>query len=129
MKRLDTALLLVIGFAIWLLGTVYYAWRGASIFESSKARYWIAFIASPLLSAILCFAILRWRHIASANWAPAMLLLALPGMVGEVVVLSNFSTFLPKMHAASGARYGAFLFAAYALVLAVAEAVTLAATP
>jgi Family of unknown function (DUF5367) len=129
MKRLDIALLLFIGFAIWLVGTLYYGWRGAAIFETSRTRYWIAFIVSPLFSAILCLGILRWRHIAPRNWAPAMLLLALPGMVGEVIVLSNFSTFMPRMHAASRSRYGAFLFAAYALVLGVAEAVTLAATP
>jgi Family of unknown function (DUF5367) len=129
MKRLDIALLLFIGFAIWLVGTVYYGWRGAAIFETTRTRYWIAFIVSPLFSAILCFGILRWRHIAPANWVPAMLLLALPGMAGEVIVLANFSTFLPRMHATSAGRYGAFLFATYALVLAIAEAVTLAATP
>ena len=129
MKRIDSALLLFNGFAIWLVGTVYYAWRGAAIFETTRTRYRIAFILSPLLSGILCIGILRWRRIAPANWAPAMLLLALPGMAGEVIVLANFSTFLPKMHATSGGRYGAFLFAAYALVLVVAEAVTLAATP
>ena len=58
-----------------------------------------------------------------------MLLLAIPGMIGEAVVLSNLSTFMPKLHEASGGRYGAFLFAAYALVLGVAEVVTLRATP
>jgi len=44
-----------------------------------------------------------------------MLLLAIPGMIGEAVVLSNLSTFMPKLHAVSGSKYGAFLFAAYAL--------------
>jgi Family of unknown function (DUF5367) len=58
-----------------------------------------------------------------------MLLLALPGMAGEALVLSNLSTFMPKIHAASGGRYGAFLFATYALVLGAAEFVTLRATP
>ena len=58
-----------------------------------------------------------------------MLLLALPGMVGEAIVLSSLSTFLPKLHASSGGRYGALLFATYAVVLGMAEAVTLRATP
>jgi hypothetical protein len=57
-----------------------------------------------------------------------MLLLAIPGMIGEAIVLSNLS-FMPKLHETSGGRYGAFLFAAYALVLASAEVVTLRATP
>ena len=58
-----------------------------------------------------------------------MLLLAIPGMIGEALVLSNLSTFMPKLHATSGGRYGAFLFAMYALVLGMAEVVTLRATP
>jgi hypothetical protein len=36
---------------------------------------------------------------------------------------------LPKLHATSGGRYAAFLFATYALVLEVAEVVTLSAKP
>jgi hypothetical protein len=58
-----------------------------------------------------------------------MLLVAIPGMIGEAVVLSNLETFMPKLHVASGGRYGAFLFATYALVLGIAEVVTLRATP
>jgi len=57
-----------------------------------------------------------------------MLLLAIPGMIGEAVVLSNLSRFMPKLHAASGGKYGAFLFATYGLVLGVAEVITLKAT-
>ena len=57
-----------------------------------------------------------------------MLLLAIPGMIGEAVVLSNLSTFMPKLHVTSGGRYGAFLFASYALVLGIAKVVTLRAS-
>jgi hypothetical protein len=56
-----------------------------------------------------------------------MLLLAIPGMIGEALVLANLPTFMPKLRAASGGRYGAFLFATYAVVLGVAEIVTLRA--
>jgi hypothetical protein len=57
-----------------------------------------------------------------------MLLLAIPGMIGEAVVLSNLSSFMPKLHRASGGKYGAFLFTTYALVLGVAEVIALRAT-
>jgi hypothetical protein len=93
--------------------------------EASSLRYWIAFALSPLVSAILCIGILRWRQIPAAHWTSAMLLLALPGMLGEAAVLSNLSTFMPRLHATSGGKYGAFLFVTYALVLGVAEFVTL----
>jgi hypothetical protein len=128
MKSQDIALLLALGLVIWVVGTIYYADRGPAIFETTSRRYWLAFALSPILSAILCVAILRWRHIAPEHWSSAMLLLAIPGMIGEAVVLSNLSIFMPKLHPASAGRYGAFLFITYALVLGVAQVVTLRAT-
>ena len=129
MKTGDAALLFVLGLIIWIVGTIYYANYGPVILETTTLRYWSAFALSPIVSAGLCVAILRWRHIAPAYWPSAMLLLAIPGMIGESVVLSNLSRFMPKLHATSGGRYGAFLFATYALVLGVAEVVALRATP
>jgi hypothetical protein len=127
MKTQDAALLFVVGLLIWILGTIYYASRGVAILETTSARYWASFVLSPIVSAAICIAILRWRRVGPAHWASAMLLLAIPGMIGEAVVLSHLATFMPRLQAASGGRYGAFLFATYALVLGVAEVVTLRA--
>jgi hypothetical protein len=127
MNHKDIVMLLILGLAIWIAGSIYYAYRGPAVLETTPRRYWIAFAISPLFSAALCIAILRWRNIPSASWASAMLLLAIPGMLGEALVLSHLGTFMPRLHAASGGKYGAFLFATYALVLGIAEAVTLAA--
>lgn len=127
MKTQDVALLSGLGLAIWIAGTCHYAASGAAILETTAGRYWRAFALSPIVSAAICIAILKWRHIAPASWAQAMLLLAIPGMIGEAVVLSQLSTFMPRLQAASGGKYGAFLFATYALVLGIAEIVTLRA--
>ena len=127
MKTQNCIVLFVLGLVIWVLGTVYYAYRGPLVLETTSTRYWISFCISPLVSAILCIAILKWRQVAAIEWVSGMLLLAVPGMIGEAVVLSHLSTFMPRIHAASGGRYGAFLFATYAVVLGVAEAVTLGA--
>src|SRR5277367_3162681 len=78
-KGQDVALLLALGLIIWLAGTIYYANQGRAILETTSLRYWTAFALSPIVSAVLCIAILRWRHIATANWTSAMLLLAIPG--------------------------------------------------
>jgi len=129
MERKDVISLLAIGLAIWIVGTVYYAATGATVLETTAARFWSAFILSPISSAALCIAILRRRCVPSEHWAPAMLLLAIPGMIGEAMVLCNFPTFMPKLHAASAGGYGAFLFVTYAFVLSVAVAVTLGAMP
>jgi hypothetical protein len=40
-----------------------------------------------------------------------MLLIAFPGMVGEIVLLWNFSSLMPRMRVATAGRYAAFLFA------------------
>jgi hypothetical protein len=127
MKVQDAALLFGLGMAIWIAGTLYYAAHGTAILETTSTRYWRSFLLSPIVSAALCIAVLKWRAIAPSSWAPAMLMLAIPGMIGEAVVLSHLGTFMPRLQEASGGKYGAFLFATYALVLGVAEIVTLRA--
>jgi hypothetical protein len=129
MKGQDVLTLLVLGALIWIAGTIHYARTGAAVLETTPLRFWSGFVASPLISAALCLLILRWRHIPAAKWSSAILLLAIPGMIGEAIVLLNLSVFMPKIHQTSGGKYGAFLFATYALVLGMAEIVTLMANP
>jgi Family of unknown function (DUF5367) len=127
MTSRNCALLLLIGAVLWTAGTIYYRLRGAAVLETSDLRYWINFLLSPLLGAIVCILVLRALHLPASTWAAAGLLLALPGMVGEAVLLANFPALMPGLQASSGAKYAAFLFAAYALFLGVAESVTLRA--
>jgi uncharacterized membrane protein YdjX (TVP38/TMEM64 family) len=119
--------LFVLGLLIWMLGSVYYAYVGPQVLETTKLHYWISFWLSPVVSTILVVVILRVFHVAPRNWALAALLIAIPGMIGEAVVLSHLSTFMPRIQESSGGRYGAFLFATYAVVLGIAECVTLKA--
>jgi hypothetical protein len=128
MKIQQCMMLLALGLVLWILGTIYYAYAGHRVLETTPARYWVSFAISPIISTAFCIFILRWRHIPPSNWAVAILLLAIPGMVGEAVVLSNLGTLMPRIQEASGGRYGAFLFATYAVVLGIAEFVTLRST-
>jgi ABC-type iron transport system FetAB permease component len=121
-------ILFVLGLLIWILGSVYYAYRGSQVLETTQLNYWLSFWISPLLSATLVVVIFRLLHVAPSNWASAALLIAIPGMIGEAIVLSHLSTFMPRIQESSGGRYGAFLFATYAVVLGIAEFVTLKAT-
>jgi Family of unknown function (DUF5367) len=125
MEWQECILLLSLGLVIWILGTIYFAYAGHGVLETTPAQYWVSFAISPVISGALCILILRWRHTAPSNWAVAMLLLAIPGMIGEAVVLSNLGTFMPRIQEASGGRYGALLFATYAVVLSIAEFATL----
>jgi hypothetical protein len=54
-------------------------YRGPSILETTKLRYWIGFFLSAAGSAVLCVAILKARHVPPGGWASGMLLLAIPG--------------------------------------------------
>jgi hypothetical protein len=129
MSLQNRIMLFAIGLIIWIVGSIYYAYRGPLVLETTKLHYWVSFIVSPILSAILVVVILKFFRIAPSDWASAALLLAIPGMVGEAIVLSHLSTFMPRIQESSGGRYGAFLFATYALVLGIAEFITLEATP
>jgi Family of unknown function (DUF5367) len=129
MRGREMVLLLGFGVIFWVAGTLWYEWCGPQVFDTTPARYWINFILTPIVTAAICILILRWRHIVASQWAIAMLLIAIPGMIGEAALLSHFSAWMPRMRETSAGRYGAFLFAAYALVLGVAEIVALRAAP
>jgi hypothetical protein len=127
MKPFDKLLFPLLGIVFWVAGTVLYEFRGHHVFESSSQRYWINFIATPIVTTVACILILKWRHIPASEWALASLLIALPGMFGEAALLSRFAAFMPRMRPETAGKYGAFLFATYALFLTIAEIVAICA--
>jgi Family of unknown function (DUF5367) len=127
MKPVDKLLFPLLGLALWVAGTILYEFRGHHVFEGSDQRYWINFVLTPVVTAAICILILKWRHIPHMDWASAALLIALPGMFGEAALLSRFAVFMPRMRPETAGRYGAFLFATYALFLTIAEMVTVLA--
>jgi hypothetical protein len=127
MKAQECLLLFAAGVVFWIGGTLWFQARGAPIFESTALRFWINFAVTPVATTAVCIGVLLWRRIPAHTWASAGLLLAIPGMVGEAILLSHFAQMMPRMQPVTAGRYGAFLFATYALFLAIAEAVTLRA--
>ena len=125
MRTREILILLVFGIVFWVAGTLWFERTGPRVFETTAIRYWSNFAITPVVSTVGCILILRWRHIPASWWTTAILLIALPGMFGEAIQLSNFSRLMPRMHEASTGKYGAFLFATYALVIGIAEIVTL----
>jgi hypothetical protein len=126
-KIRDSVLLLVFGIVFWIAGTIWYEMRGARVFETTSLRYAVNFALTPVLTAAVCVTILRWLRIPALAWASAALLIAIPGMIGEAILLSRFAALMPGMQPASAGRYGGFLFATYALFLGIAETVALRA--
>ncbi|MGD0211599.1 MAG: DUF5367 family protein [Terriglobales bacterium] len=127
MRMHDNLLFTTFGAAFWILGTIWYELRGHHVFETTSQRYWINFVLTPVLTAVICILLLRWRHVPAAEWPAAALLIALPGMFGEAVLLSRFASLMPRMHPETAGKYGAFLFASYALFLTIAEIIAVRA--
>jgi hypothetical protein len=125
----EIALLIVFGLVFWIVGTLYYERFGTLVFETTSRRYWLNFVLTPIVTSAVCVLILRWMEVPASLWASATLLIAIPGMLGEAVLLSHFSALMPRMQETSAGKYGAFLFATYALVLSIAEIVTLRPSP
>ncbi len=96
MKASQVWILLLAGVAVWLIGTVYFALRGPSILETTALRYGAVFMVTPLCSVLLCVGIMCRMGIPPEMWPQAMLLIALPGMVGEAAVLSRLSAWMPR---------------------------------
>jgi len=128
MRMHDKLLFLLFGVAFWVIGTILYGLRGPHVFESTSQRYWINFMLTPVFTAAVCVVLLWWRHVPAAEWGSASLLIALPGMFGEAAILSRFATLMPRMRLETAGKYGAFLFASYAVFLTIAEIVTVRAS-
>lgn len=90
------------GAAFWIVGTIWYEFRGPPVFETSSLRFWINFVITPIVSAVVCVVLLKWCEVPAAEWSSAALLIALPGMFGEAVLLSGFS----HIHAPDAPRDG-----------------------
>jgi len=107
MTTKSAVVMALFGGAFWIGGTVLYRIRGAGIFETTSLRYWLNFVITPTATTLLCVGIFRWMGVPSAEWASAALLIALPGMIVEAMLLSNFAKWMPKMQATSaGSKRG-----------------------
>lgn len=120
MSRKDRIILLSLGLMIWLIGTLLYRIAGSYFFESSTVGYWLNVIVTGILCSAVGMGLMKWRRIDTEYWLYGAICLALPGMLGEVLVLSTFSEVMVNMHPETAGRYGAFLFAGYSCLISCA---------
>lgn len=126
MTTREQVLLLAAGLLMWAVGTLYFGQRGQALLATA-GRFWTAAILTAMASAAGCLALLYWRQVPPRDWAAAALLLAIPGLFGEVAALSFAKSLLPRLETTSMGRYAALLFLAYGVVLSLAEIVSLRA--
>jgi hypothetical protein len=117
MSRKDGIILFSLGVIIWAIGTFVYRLAGSYFFESSTVGYWLNVIVTGALYSAIGIGLMKWCRIESQYWLHGAMCLALPGMLGEVLVLSTFSELMVNMQPETAGRYGAFLFGGYSSLI------------
>ncbi|BAZ09406.1 hypothetical protein NIES4071_12140 [Calothrix sp. NIES-4071] len=117
MKRKDGIILASLGLVIWAIGTFVYSVIGSYFFEASTVGYWGNMVVTAVLYCGIGWGLIKWRRIKSEDALQAAICLALPGMLGEVLVLSTFSQLMVDMQPETAGRYGAFLFGGYSCLI------------
>ncbi|MDJ0534471.1 MAG: DUF5367 family protein [Xenococcaceae cyanobacterium MO_207.B15] len=109
--------LLLFGFFIWVVGTVVYRMVGSYLFEASVTEYWLNVIVTGILYSALCLGLMKWHNLEQKDWLQGAICLALPGMLGEIPILSSFSELMSNMQPETAGRYAAFLFGGYGALI------------
>lgn len=120
MKAQDRIILVSLGFAIWLAGTLLYRFAGQYFFEGSVAEYWLNVIATGILVSAMFSGLMKWRRIEPKDWLQGAICIALPGMLGEIAILYGFSELMISMQPETAGRYAAFLFGGYSFLISFA---------
>ncbi|MBD2103942.1 DUF5367 domain-containing protein [Leptolyngbya sp. FACHB-261] len=109
--------LVLIGFVIWVAATLVFRIAGSYFFERSATEYWINVIGTGALYAAVSVGLMKWWRIEPKNWLQGAICIALPGMLGEIPILSSFSELMSNMQPETAGRYAAFLFGGYASLI------------
>ncbi len=86
-------------------------------FEGSAIEYWINTVITAILFCAVFFGLMKWLRIERRNWLEGAVYIALPGMLGEIPILSFFSELMINMQPETAGRYSAFLFSGYTCLI------------
>lgn len=110
----------LLGSAVWVVATLVYRMIGSYFFESSEVGYWLNTIVTGILSVAMFLGLMKWWKIEQKDWLEGAICLALPGMLGEIPILADFSGLMSNMQPETAGRYAAFLFGAYTSLISIA---------
>ena len=106
--------LFLFGLVIWAVATLVFRIAGSYFFEGSVLGYWLNVVVTGGLYAALAIGLMKGCGIQQIDWLQGAVCLALPGMLGEIPVLADFSSLMSNMQPETAGRYAAFLFGGYA---------------
>jgi Family of unknown function (DUF5367) len=119
MNTKDRVGFVLLGFVVWAAATSVYRMTGSYFFEGSAAGYWLNVIITGILYAAVSLGLMKWRKIKQKDWLQGAICIALPGMLGEVPILADFSGLMSNMQPETAGRYAAFLFGGYSSLIGV----------
>ncbi len=90
MTSRESAIYALIGFGVWLSGAVLFRLGGALIFESGPAILLASALGVALSVCFLLKATMDWRKAALADAVTIAVVMALPGLLGDVAYILAF---------------------------------------
>jgi hypothetical protein len=119
MSARETTLYAAIGFGVWLSGAVLFRFSGALLFENGP----IVLAAAALgIAASVCFllkATMDWRKASAKDAVTIAVIMALPGLLGDVAYILAFHQITGLAPATAG-PYSALIIFGNAALLAYA---------
>ncbi len=112
-------LFVLIGFIVWLAATVVFRLWGAELLAPHTPLLWISFIGVVPVIALLMKLAFALGKAAPAERPLATLLMALPGMLLDVISTSFHRLVFPEIPESEFYLFSAWLLWAYSLVLLV----------
>ena len=119
MSPRETALYAGIGFLVWLSGAVLFRLGGALMFESGP---WVLLAAAVGIAVSVCFllkATMDWRRAPAAEAVTIAVVMALPGLFGDVAYVLAFAR-ITGLHPVTAGPYAALIIFGNACLLAYA---------
>ena len=105
--------LFLVGLVIWATATLVFRIAGSYFFEGSVLGYWLNVVVTGALYAALAVGLMKWCGIKQTDWLQGAVCIALPGMLGEIPILADFSSLMSNLQPETAGRYAAFLFGGY----------------
>ncbi len=117
MTRREKIILALIGLGVWLWGAVMFRFGGALMFQSGV---WILLASGAGIALSVCLllrATMQWRKAPPAQSLTAAVVMALPGLFGDVGYIPAFAP-LTGLNAATAPAFAALLIFGNATLLA-----------
>jgi hypothetical protein len=117
-ERRTATILVSVGFVAWAVATLAFRLGGQYLLNPATEFVLLGvFVAVVPLMMVLMYALYWWQAVQGPNRRTAAILVALPGMLLDVVSTAFFETIFPNMDPAAAKYFGALLLLAYAVVL------------